>query len=103
MSGTARYSTGERVRVRLDWPEAGPKRVHIRTPHYLRGRSGVVERVFGAYPNPETLAFGQAGQPPQPLYQIRFAQAPIWEKGAPADTIVAIYEHWLELEEARHG
>jgi nitrile hydratase subunit beta len=104
MTGVARFSTGDRVRVRLDWPEAGPKRVHIRTPHYLRGRSGVVERVLGAYPNPETLAFGQAGQPPQPLYQIRFAQAPLWDKGAPADTVVAdIYEHWLEPEEARNG
>ena len=104
MTGRARYGAGDRVRVRLDWPEAGPKRVHIRTPHYLRGRSGVVERVFGAYPNPETLAFGQDGQPAQTLYQVRFAQAPIWNKGKPADAVVAdLYEHWLEPEEARHG
>jgi nitrile hydratase len=104
MTAGARFSTGDRVRVRLDWPEAGPKRVHIRTPHYLRGRSGVVERVFGAYPNPEGLAFGQPGLPAQPLYQVRFAQAPLWAKGSPADTVVAdLYEHWLEPEEARHG
>jgi len=104
MKADARYSPGDRVRVRLDWPEAGPKRVHIRTPHYLRGRSGVIERVFGAYPNPESLAFGQPGQPAQPLYQVRFAQAPLWSTGAAADTVVAdLYEHWLEPDEARHG
>ena len=92
------------MRVRLDWPEAGPKRVHIRTPHYLRGRSGVVERVFDAYPNPEGLAFGQPGLPAQPLYQVCFAQAPLWSTGSAADTLVAdLYEHWLEPEEARHG
>jgi hypothetical protein len=99
-----RYTAGDRVRVRLAWPEDGPKRVHVRTPHYLRGRTGVVERVFGAYPNPETLAFGQSGLPAQPLYQVRFAQAPLWSKPTSADTVVAdIYEHWLEPEEARHG
>jgi hypothetical protein len=104
MKAGARYSPGDRVRVRLDWPETGPKRVHIRTPHYLRGRSGVIERVFGTYPNPEALAFGQAGLPAQPLYQVRFAQAPLWAKAASVDTVVAdLYEHWLEPDEARHG
>jgi hypothetical protein len=102
---TARYAAGDRVRVRADWPEAGPRRVHVRTPHYLRGRSGVVERVFGAYPNPEALAFGQPGLPAQPLYQVRFAQAPLWTSAPTADTLVAdLYENWLEPEaEARHG
>lgn len=104
MKAGARYSAGDHVRVRDDWPEKGQQRVHIRTPHYLRGRSGVVECVFGAYPNPETLAFGKDGLPAQPLYQVRFAQAPLWSTGEPADTLVAdLYEHWLEPEEARHG
>jgi hypothetical protein len=104
MKAGGRYNPGDRVRVRLDWPETGPKRVHIRTPHYLRGRSGVIERVFGAYPNPEALAFGQPGLPAQPLYQVRFAQAPLWAKAASIDTVVAdLYEHWLEPDDARHG
>jgi nitrile hydratase subunit beta len=103
---SARFSPGDRVRVRLDWPEAGPQRVHIRTPHYLRGRAGVVERLFGAYPNPEGLAFGKPGLPAQPLYQVRFDQAPLWADAPRSpDTVVAdIYEHWLEPEaEVRHG
>jgi nitrile hydratase subunit beta len=100
----ARFAPGAQVRVRLDWPEAGPQRVHIRTPHYLRGRIGVVERRFGTYPNPEDLAFARPASP-KPLYQVRFDQAPLWpEAGASsADTIVAdLYEHWLEPAENRH-
>lgn len=106
MSAQQRFAPGDRVRVRLDWPEAGTRRVHIRTPHYLRGRIGVVERLFGAFPNPEELAFGKPGLPKQPLYQVRFEQAPLWgDAAAGADTVVAdIYEHWLEpVTEARHG
>jgi nitrile hydratase len=102
----ARFAPGDRVRVRLEWPETGPQRVHIRTPHYLRGRAGVIERLFGAYPNPEALAFGKPGLPAQPLYQVRFEQGPLWPgASASPDTVVAdLYEHWLEPEaEARHG
>jgi nitrile hydratase len=105
-SADGRYAPGDRVRVRLDWPEAGPQRVHVRTPHYLRGRVGVIEQRFGPYPNPEGLAFGKPGLPAQPLYQVRFDQAALWSTDAPAapDTVVAdLYEHWLEPAEARHG
>ncbi len=49
---------GSRVRVRADWPEAaGP--VHVRTPHYLRGRTGELVRHLGDFPNPEDLAFAR--------------------------------------------
>ena len=40
---SALLAQGARVRVRDDWPETrGP--CHIRTPHYLRGAEGVVEK-----------------------------------------------------------
>ena len=86
---------GTRVRVRFDWPESrGP--AHIRTPHYLRGRDGVVERFLGVFPDPSDLAFGRAA-PPRPLYHVRFDQAPIFGAGAPGDEVVVeIYGHWLE-------
>ncbi len=95
----ARFSPGDAVRVRNDWPEALGRRVHIRTPHFVRGREGVVERVLGTYPNPESLAFGQPGLPPQTLYQVRFAQAALFPDGSGStrDTLTAdLYEHWLE-------
>jgi nitrile hydratase subunit beta len=99
---SARFAPGDPVRVRDDWPEGlaaktGAK-VHIRTPHFLRGAQGTVETVLGAYPNPEDLAFGRPAEP-KPLYQVKFAQRSLFQsaKGAAADTLVAdLYEHWLE-------
>jgi len=96
---TARFSPGDPVRVKDSWPEAQGRRVHIRTPHFVRGRAGVVERFLGAYPNPEELAFGKPGLPPAPLYQVRFDQKTLFPDGdgAAGDTLTAdLYEHWLE-------
>ncbi len=90
----ARFAAGARVTVRrLDPPG------HMRAPTYIRGKTGTVERVCGAFRNPETLAYGGAGLPKQPLYRVRFPQVQVWPAygGAPADTVdVEIYEHWLE-------
>ncbi len=71
---------------------------HVRTPWYLRGREGVIERALGAFPNPEALAYRQPAQPVD-LYRVRFTMAEIWGDAAerPEDTIDAeIYAHWLE-------
>jgi nitrile hydratase subunit beta len=98
---SAHFSPGDTVRVRNDWPEADGKRVHIRTPHFLRGQEGVVERILGDFRNPEDLAFGKPGTPPRTLYQVKFAQRALFPdgKGAPTDTLTAdIYEHWLEAK-----
>lgn len=86
---------GTRVRARDDWPEArGP--AHIRTPHYLRGREGVVVRHLGDFPNPEDLAFARPA-PRLPLYHVLFEQPPIWHHGAGGDEVlVEIFGHWLE-------
>lgn len=90
----ARFRRGDRVKVRrADVPG------HIRTPWYIRGHTGVIERLCGAYPNPEELAYARSGLPAQPLYRVRFAQAQVWPDyaGRPADSIdVEIFQHWLE-------
>lgn len=97
---TATFATGQRVRVRTAHPPG-----HVRTPWYVRGHQGVVESVAGSFANPEELAYGRDGQPPRPLYRVRFRQQDLWRDyaGAAADTtVVDIYEHWLEsIEEAR--
>jgi nitrile hydratase len=90
-----RFAPGDRVAVRRSESPG-----HIRTPHYVRGRVGVVEGVYGPYPNPEEKAYGRSGTPPRPLYRVRFRQAELWAEysGSPADCVeVEIYEHWLEL------
>ena len=90
-----RFSVGTAVRVR-DADLSG----HIRTPYFLRGRSGTITAIHGAFPNPERLAYGEDGLPPIPLYQVRFAMDALWQGDGsytPADTLAAdIYEHWLE-------
>lgn len=86
----------DRVRVRTMMPPG-----HVRTPAYLRGKSGVIERALGPFPNPEQLAYRQrAGQ--RPLYRVRFTMAEIWGPQAenPDDTLDAeIFAHWLEPAE----
>jgi len=93
----ARFRVGDRVTVRAAYPLG-----HVRTPHYIRGKSGVIERLCGAYPNPEELAYARPGLPKQPLYRVRFLQTDIWSdySGQGADVIeVEIYQHWLETTE----
>jgi nitrile hydratase len=90
----ARFSAGARVKVRRADPPG-----HLRTPWYIRGSSGTIERLCGAFGNPEELAYNRSGLPPQPLYRVRFRQGDLWPdyRGAARDTIeIEIYQHWLE-------
>jgi len=94
----AKFRPGERVKVMKAYPLG-----HIRTPYYIRGCSGVIERVCGAFPNPEELAQMRSGLPAQPLYRVRFAQAEVWPdyRGGRSDTVdVEIFQHWLDKAEA---
>jgi nitrile hydratase len=95
-----RFAPGDCVLVRDDWPERrGP--CHIRTPHYLRGRAGRVERVLGAFPNPEDLAFARPA-PRRVLYHVLFEQPPLFGEGARGDDVlVEIFEHWLDPADAK--
>ncbi len=88
-------AAGTPVKIRDDWPETrGP--CHIRTPHYLRCRSGVVLRQLGAYSNPEDLAFARPAAV-IPLYHVAFRCADIWPDVKTDDELlVEIYQHWLE-------
>jgi len=91
---SVQFKPGARVRVRRADPPG-----HIRTPWYIRGQVGEIERLCGAFPNPEELAYNRPGLPAQPLYRVRFRQQELWPDygGAPRDTIeVEIYQHWLE-------
>ncbi len=89
-----RFAVGDSVRV-------AEREVHghVRAPRYVRGKAGIVERMCGAFRNPEELAYGRYGGAPVALYRVRFAGRDLWPEdgGSPLDTIdVEIYEHWLE-------
>lgn len=89
----ARYQPGDRVRI-LQRNQPG----HVRTPMYVRGKEGVIERIVGSFPNPELLAYGHSGLPYKMLYRVNFRQSDLWDdyEGKPEDTLeIEIYEHWL--------
>lgn len=90
----ARFKPGDPVAVRAAYPPG-----HVRTPCYIRGKTGIVERICGSFANPEELAFGRDGLPARALYRVRFGQHDVWHdyRGPASDTVdVEIYEHWLE-------
>ena len=83
----------EWVRVRA-WAPPG----HVRTPWYLRGKTGWVERRLGRYPNPEQRAYRRVGEPVE-LCRVRFTMSEVWGEAVerPNDTVDAeIFMHWLE-------
>lgn len=92
---TARFQAGQRVRVKDARPER-IARLHLRTPHYVRGRMGTVERALGTFPNPEDIAFNRPAEP-RVLYHVLFDQPPVWNEGEAGDTLlIELFEHWLE-------
>jgi nitrile hydratase subunit beta len=91
---TATFEPGDRIRVR-----PGEKPGHVRTPGYLKGKSGRIESVLGEFPNPEDLAYGLSGLPERPIYKVGFRQVDLWEdyEGPADDRLYAdVYEQWLE-------
>jgi len=89
-----RFQVGDRVVVKRRFPPG-----HRRTPHYIRGKTGVIERICGAFSNPEELAYGFDGEPKKVLYRVRFVQKDVWPayRGPASDLIeLEIFEHWLE-------
>ena len=93
-AATARFRPGDRVRVRTAYPPG-----HVRTPYYCRGHVGVVERLCGAFANPEELAYNRPGLPAQPLYRVRFEALELWPdyREDPSDVVeIELYQHWLE-------
>ena len=88
-------AAGARVRVRDAWPELDGT-VHIRTPHYLRGRVGTVLRHLGDFPDPEDLAFNRAAAS-LPLYHVGFGFEEVWGDAGRDTLLVEIYGPWLEV------
>jgi hypothetical protein len=88
------FAIGQTVRVRRAYPPG-----HVRTPHFVRGKTGVIESIAGTYANPEELAYGRDGRPERALYRVRFRQPELWPGYAgPAEdsAVVDLFEHWLE-------
>jgi nitrile hydratase subunit beta len=91
-AGTARFAPGDRVRVRRMRP-AG----HTCCPRYVRGASGVVERVHLADRLPDLAVYGKR-PPPEPVYAVAFSSEALWGRsGEPPCTVsVDLWESYLE-------
>jgi hypothetical protein len=88
-----KLSAGDAVRIIRTNPPG-----HRRTPFYIRGKQGVIERFCGEFPNPEEKGHGFDGLPKRALYRVRFYQRDLWAhyRGGVDDTIdVDVFEHWL--------
>lgn len=91
------FEVGARVRIQTREVTG-----HVRTPGYLMGKVGVVERHQGAYRKPEELAYGTYDGETAPLYAVRFQQSDLWPDydGPPQDTVLAdIFEYWMDPAE----
>ena len=87
------FKPGDRVKVRFE-----DRPGHIRTPWYIRGKTGSVEQIHGEFLNPESLGHGGDGLPKKVLYSVAFQQGDIWNGyGTSQDKLfVDIFEHWLD-------
>lgn len=78
----ARFKAGATVRARNIHPAS-----HTRLPRYARGRTGVVDRIYGCHVFPDSYVSGK-GDDPQWLYAVRFEACELW--GADADPTVTV-------------
>ncbi len=85
--------TGSRVKIKDISPPG-----HIRTPKYIRGKNGVIERFLGVFKNPEQLAYSLQAKE-YGLYRVRFKMTELWDDYSehPNDTLDAeVFVHWIE-------
>lgn len=98
--GAQSFDAGEEVVVRSeDAVKTSWRRPHLRTPGYLFGAQGVVERLMGTFSDPSLLAYGIKKGPSLPLYRVRFRLAELWtsvEADERETTVtVDLYGNWL--------
>ncbi len=89
----ARFSPGDRVRV-LDLGKAG----HVRTPHYIRHKTGDVMQLCGHFLNPEDLSVGRTSGPVVALYRVKFLMQHLWpeyRRNTDDALVIEVYDHWL--------
>ena len=103
------FKVGDCVQVREENILSRWRKPHLRTPGYIFGAIGEVERYCGQFGDPSFMAFQTFGrekehlvQEKQHLYRVRFQQKDVWEgyDSTNNDTVdIEIYENWLEANE----
>lgn len=90
---TPRFPLETAVRVRNLHPPG-----HTRLPRYVRGKRGVVKRLYGVYDFQDATPDSSAA-PPQPLYAVCFDGQELWGAEAEANSVVYLdmWESYLEI------
>ncbi|MGY2052469.1 nitrile hydratase subunit beta [Methylobacterium sp. JK268] len=91
----ARFAVGDEVTAKVINPTG-----HTRLPRYVRGRTGTVERVHGAFVFPDSNAHF-TGETPQWLYTVRFPGVELWGEEADPGLSVSVNAFESYLEPAR--
>jgi nitrile hydratase subunit beta len=87
------FPVGASVRARNLHPKA-----HLRLPGYAKGKSGIIERHYGAYAHPRDRAHGMKDVP-EHLYSVAFTASELWGPDAEAanDTVyIDLFEDYLQ-------
>lgn len=86
------FSVGDEVRAKNINPPG-----HTRLPRYVRGRTGVIDRLRKAHVFPDSNAHGK-GEQPQHLYSVRFAAEELWGAEDPDgdEVFVDMWESYLD-------
>jgi nitrile hydratase len=87
------FKVGDRVRVAERYPVG-----HYRVPMYMRGKTGVIERVLlPASVNNAEEGFGRNAGSKRHYYRVAVPLAELWPGYGPRDRlIIEIFEPWLE-------
>jgi len=87
----ARFTPGDQVRAKNIHP-----RTHTRLPRYVRGHTGIVERVQGCHVFPDASALGKPEA--QWLYTVRFQGQELWGKETDPTLTVSVeaFEPYLD-------
>jgi nitrile hydratase len=89
------FGPGDRVRVSVRFPIG-----HYRVPHYIRGKTAVIERVIEPRAvNNEEEGFGRNNGSKRHYYRIAIPMTELWlgYHGASGDNLrIEVFETWLE-------
>eukprot|EP00127_Corallochytrium_limacisporum_P001768 Clim_evm3s79 gene=Clim_evmTU3s79 len=95
-----KFKVGDEVMVRQEDFRTRWRVPHVRTPGYIFGCPGVIERYCGEWNDPQAEWFGVEGK--MPMYRVRFVMKEVWtppgiknERNADDTIDVEIYQNWL--------
>jgi len=87
-----KFVVGDTVRAKNINPQT-----HTRLPRYVRGKTGVIDKIHGCHVFPDSNSQG-LGEDPKWLYRVKFTAFEIWgDEHSPKDFIfVDLWEPYLE-------